>query len=137
VNKIPHDLREPATQSQLAWDLMWSDPAGSGIQLPSGFGPNQARGAGCVFSQAALDDFLEKNQFSYVIRAHEMRPSGFQLQLGAKLITVFSSSSYMGNSNKAACVLIHDGKIRFIVLSQNEPQGRVIHDRVRTMAPQR
>lgn len=33
-----------------------------------------------------------------------------------KLVTIFSSSYYSGMTNKAACLLIHEGKVRVITL---------------------
>jgi len=44
-----------------------------------GFVENYRRGTGHMFSLKALDDFLSRNNLSLVIRAHEVKPSGFQV----------------------------------------------------------
>ncbi|GAV03509.1 hypothetical protein RvY_13918 [Ramazzottius varieornatus] len=124
INKIPKPLRSEA-DSPLAWELMWNDPVGTEritpeldrlLQADHGFTPNNRRGTGHFFSSVALDLFLKANGLSYVIRAHEMKQAGFQIQQDGRLLTVFSSSGYCNNTNEAACILVDRRKLRTIRL---------------------
>ena len=87
VNDIPTPLNDPETESPLAWEIMWNDPfsnEGNGIiQMPSGasngFFNNVRRSTGNYFTNEALMSFLEKNNFTHVIRAHEVQQVGFKV----------------------------------------------------------
>jgi len=122
-DEIPHNLPNPEKDCQLAWELMWSDPlreedldaaTRDTIKDQGGFGFNHRRGTAYLWSRRALEDFLVRNKLSHVIRAHEVKQAGFQVQQNGKLLTVFSSSGYCGGTNEAACVLADRNKIRTI-----------------------
>ncbi|XP_013419289.1 uncharacterized protein LOC106179994 isoform X2 [Lingula anatina] len=125
INSVPVPLRDPETESPLAWDIMWSDPVHLEMTSPEilqnlkknkGFIHNTRRGTAYFFSCEALIEFLERNHLSHVVRAHEVQQVGFQVQQRGKLLTVFSSSRYCGGSNEAACVLADSNKLRMIRL---------------------
>lgn len=132
INSIKRPLRQVDKESALAWELLWNDPQqgesqslastemgdkrGAGID---GFVPNSRRGTGHCFSSAALERFLADNKLSHVVRAHEMKPTGFQVQQDGRLITVFSSSRYCNGTNLASCVLVDSGKLRMITLESS------------------
>lgn len=121
----PCPLKDPQGTSPLVWELMWNDPLTPEINHQSsdnemadsrGFVSNLNRGTGHAFSEDALKEFLTRNGLSHVVRAHEVKQNGFQVQMNGKLLTVFSSSHYCGGSNEAACVLADRHKLRLIRL---------------------
>jgi len=125
INKIPRDLPNPDPAeggNKLAWDLMWNDPApssGDSTKQEEDFGENAARGTGHVFTAQALEKFLRQFGLSHLVRAHEVRKAGFQVQQHSQMVTIFSSSGYCGANNEACCILACEGKIRFIRLEHS------------------
>lgn len=84
VNKIPVPLSDPDLESSLAWEIMWNDPfsvdPNAATQIPSGgFFNNTRRSTGNYFTSEALMAFLEKNNLTHVIRAHEVQQVGFKV----------------------------------------------------------
>ncbi|UJR23511.1 hypothetical protein I4U23_026508 [Adineta vaga] len=87
VNDIPVPLSEPESESPLAWEIMWNDPFSietntmpqTAINTTNGFFNNSRRSTGKYFTNDALMAFLEKNNFSHVIRAHEVQQVGFKV----------------------------------------------------------
>lgn len=137
IYNVPCPLSDPENQSPLAWELMWNDPLTNSmfgemaelLRLQSGstaftalkgFLPNNKRGTAYYFSEAAALRFMEFNNLSHVIRAHECLPTGYTLHSNQKLITVFSSSKYCGGTNDAACVLVEYDDVRVIRLDIGE-----------------
>ncbi|CAM2698450.1 unnamed protein product [Rotaria socialis] len=124
VNDIPVPLSDPEIESPLAWEIMWNDPFSIDknmmLQIPNGakagFFNNTRRSTGNYFTNEALTVFLAKNNFTHVVRAHEVQQAGFKVQLGGHLLTVFSSSHYCGGTNDAAAVLVDSSKLRLIRL---------------------
>lgn len=123
LEKIPCPLPNPESQSNLAWQMMWNDPVAAedmnddvSEQLMSnnGFAFNEKRQTAYVFNQAAFNAFLERNNLTHVVRAHEVKQAGFEIQQSGRLMTVFSSSHYCGGSNEAACILVHNYRMRII-----------------------
>lgn len=124
INRIPRDLPNPDPAeggNELAWDLLWNDPAPSNGDnaKQEEFGENAARGTGHVFTAQALEKFLRQYGLSHLVRAHEVRKTGFQVQQHSQMVTIFSSSGYCGANNEACCILACEGKIRFIRLEHS------------------
>lgn len=58
------------------------------------------RGMGFSFGPDYTEAFLKKNNLQLVIRSHEVRDEGYEIEHGGKCITVFSAPNYcdqMGN----------------------------------------
>ncbi|XP_077226948.1 serine/threonine-protein phosphatase 5-like [Tasmannia lanceolata] len=78
----------------LMCELLWSDPQ----PLP-GRGPSK-RGVGLSFGEDVTKRFLRENNLDLVVRSHEVKDEGYEIEHGGKLITVFSAPNYcdqMGN----------------------------------------
>ncbi|KAM7262397.1 hypothetical protein ACFE04_000080 [Oxalis oulophora] len=78
----------------LMCELLWSDPQ----PLP-GRGPSK-RGVGLSFGGDVTKRFLQDNNLDLVIRSHEVKDEGYEIDHDGKLITVFSAPNYcdqMGN----------------------------------------
>jgi hypothetical protein len=80
----------------LTSDNVCKAPSNGDGTKEDGFGDNQARGTGHVFTAQALDGFLRHYGLSHLVRAHEVRKAGFQVQQHSRMVTIFSSSGYCG-----------------------------------------
>ncbi|KAM1059834.1 serine/threonine-protein phosphatase 5-like isoform X1 [Malus sylvestris] len=78
----------------LMCELLWSDP-----QPAPGRGPSK-RGVGLSFGGDVTKKFLQENNLDLVVRSHEVKDEGYEIEHDGKLITVFSAPNYcdqMGN----------------------------------------
>ncbi|KAL5164952.1 Serine/threonine-protein phosphatase 5 [Glycine soja] len=72
----------------LMCELLWSDPQ----PLP-GRGPSK-RGVGLSFGADVTKRFLQENNLDLVVRSHEVKDEGYEIEHDGKLITVFSAPNY-------------------------------------------
>eukprot|EP00181_Compsopogon_caeruleus_P006551 CAMPEP_0184683738 /NCGR_PEP_ID=MMETSP0312-20130426/12397_1 /TAXON_ID=31354 /ORGANISM="Compsopogon coeruleus, Strain SAG 36.94" /LENGTH=507 /DNA_ID=CAMNT_0027136309 /DNA_START=154 /DNA_END=1677 /DNA_ORIENTATION=- len=80
--------------SGLLSEMLWSDP-----QKEPGRGPSK-RGIGVSFGPDVTMRFLEENNLDLLVRSHEMKEEGYEVEAEGKLITIFSAPNYcdqMGN----------------------------------------
>ena len=85
--------REPP-ESGLMCEILWSDPCKELGRNPS------KRGVGLSFGPDITKKFLSFNNLELVIRSHEVKQEGYEVEADGKLITVFSAPNYcdqMGN----------------------------------------
>ena len=84
---LPHSHIATFNSIQIAIDCVWSDPARE-EQEPylddNGFGESLRGGGASCFGNKAVDHFLQTNQLSFIIRAHEAHSLGVALAKGAK-----------------------------------------------------
>jgi serine/threonine-protein phosphatase 2B catalytic subunit len=107
-------------------DLLWSDPFEEegkpaddrdetdeeGNQEDSSwFGYNDQRQCSYVYGVAAVNQFLQENKLTSIIRAHEAQIQGYKMQMVnadsgiPRVITIFSAPNYCDiYNNKAACL---------------------------------
>ena len=91
--------------------LLWSDPKGEKGIKPS------IRGAGVFFGPDITEKFLKENNLELLIRSHEVRMEGYQIEHGGKVITVFSSPNYCDQmGNKGAIIKFKGGNINPIFI---------------------
>jgi len=95
LNEIKEVNRECEPPDEgLMTEMLWSDPQPNRGRQPS------KRGVGVAFGQNVTENFLHTNDLKLVIRSHEMKEGGYEIEHGGKLITVFSAPNYcdqMGN----------------------------------------
>ena len=80
--------------------ILWSDPSDQ-VELFE----KSTRGSGFLYGQTAIEDFLDSNNFKYLIRAHECVPDGYSFMFNQRLITVFSASNYCGAVSNLSATL--------------------------------
>jgi serine/threonine-protein phosphatase 5 len=83
----------------LMCELLWSDPQPFKGRAPS------KRGVGVSFGPDVTQNFLATNNLSLVIRSHEVKDAGYEVDHGGKCITVFSAPNYCDQiGNKGAFI---------------------------------
>lgn len=80
--------------------LLWSDPSDNVCY----FAPS-SRGTGYFFGPNALNEFLNENKISILIRGHECVPTGIDYKFNHQIVTVFSASNYCGIASNNCGVL--------------------------------
>ena len=108
-----------------AFDLIWSDPTNeeaAGLVDEHGFGGN-GRGMNVVsFSSSAVEAFLEEYGYSMLFRAHQEKQFGLRISKSSRVVTLFTSSNYLGHGNGAGCaVLSPSGEVRLVMKSDDPP----------------
>ena len=95
-----HGQRQPG-QAGLMMEMLWTDP-----QTKPGRGPSK-RGVGLQFGPDVTKRFCENNGLDAVIRSHEVRMDGYEVEHDGRCITVFSAPKYCDSTeNKGAYINI-------------------------------
>ena len=85
----------------LMTELLWSDPRDE-----KGWTPSE-RGAGIFFGEDVTEKFLNENNLTLLIRSHEVKMEGYEIQHGGKTITIFSAPNYYDiTGNKGAFIRV-------------------------------
>mmetsp|Transcript_4463 Transcript_4463/g.8457 ORF Transcript_4463/g.8457 Transcript_4463/m.8457 type:complete len:326 (-) Transcript_4463:255-1232(-) len=85
----------------LLCDLLWSDPDPD----IRGWGSN-LRGVSYTFGHDVIAEFLSRNDFDLVCRAHQVVEDGYEFQADRKLVTIFTAPNYCGEFDNAGGILI-------------------------------
>lgn len=83
-------------------DLLWSDPAPGA----TGFLPN-SRGISITYGSDIVDQFLRKNTFDLICRAHQLVLNGYEFPFNPNksVLTIFSAPNYCNTYNNKAALL--------------------------------
>lgn len=101
IRKLNRHARRQPGQEGLMMEMLWTDP-----QPQPGRGPSK-RGVGLQFGPDVTKRFCKANNLSAIIRSHEVRMGGYEVEHGGQLITVFSAPNYCDSQgNKGAFINI-------------------------------
>jgi serine/threonine-protein phosphatase 5 len=91
---IKIDRNQEPPDSGYMTELLWSDPQPRPGRAPS------KRGVGVAFGPDVTANFLKTNGLKMVVRSHEMKERGYEVEHAGQLVTIFSAPNYcdqMGN----------------------------------------
>ncbi|OCT55089.1 Serine/threonine-protein phosphatase T [Cladophialophora carrionii] len=101
IRKLDRHVQRQPGQAGLMMEMLWTDP-----QPQNGRGPSK-RGVGLQFGPDVTKRFCENNGLEAVIRSHEVRMDGYEVEHDGKCITVFSAPKYCDTTeNKGAYINI-------------------------------
>eukprot|EP00307_Rebecca_sp_RCC1486_P011964 CAMPEP_0119407366 /NCGR_PEP_ID=MMETSP1335-20130426/1281_1 /TAXON_ID=259385 /ORGANISM="Chrysoculter rhomboideus, Strain RCC1486" /LENGTH=658 /DNA_ID=CAMNT_0007431465 /DNA_START=1 /DNA_END=1979 /DNA_ORIENTATION=- len=98
--------REPPEEGLMS-EMLWSDPQPSNGRAPS------KRGVGLSFGPDVTKAFLERNNLELVVRSHEVKDAGYEVEADGKLITVFSAPNYCDQMGNKGALLRFDSDMRW------------------------
>jgi len=102
IRKVNREQEPP--DEGLMTEMLWSDPQPGRGRVPS------KRGVGVAFGQDVTENFLKTNDLKMVIRSHEMKEEGYEIEHGGKLVTVFSAPNYCDQMGNKGAFIRLDGK---------------------------
>ncbi|KAK9806971.1 hypothetical protein WJX72_009035 [[Myrmecia] bisecta] len=95
--------REPPEEG-LMCELLWSDPQASEGRSPS------KRGVGVAFGPDVTRRFLAANKLDLLVRSHEVKDEGYEVDHDGYCVTVFSAPNYCDQmGNKGAFIRFNGG----------------------------
>eukprot|EP00744_Colponema_vietnamica_P001005 GILI01001724.1.p1 GENE.GILI01001724.1~~GILI01001724.1.p1 ORF type:complete len:759 (+),score=208.95 GILI01001724.1:203-2479(+) len=98
-----------STEHQIVIDVLWSDPTDNdgvmGITDNPMRDPSKS-GNIVKFGPDRVKEFLDNNDLSLIVRAHECVMDGFERFAQGHLITVFSATDYCGKHKNAGALLL-------------------------------
>jgi len=98
INKVQRPADVP--EDGLMCDLLWSDPEPD----ISGWAESD-RGVSYVFGPDIVTDFLDKNDFDLVVRAHQVVEDGYEFFASRQMVTLFSAPNYCGEFDNAGAMM--------------------------------
>lgn len=102
IRKVNRECEPP--DEGLMTELLWSDPHPGKGRMPS------KRGVGVAFGKDVTENFLSTNNLKMVIRSHEMKEEGYEIEHDGKLVTIFSAPNYCDQMGNKGAFITFDGK---------------------------
>lgn len=104
IRKVQRDMQPP--DKGLMCEMLWSDPQPARGRAPS------KRGVGLSFGPDVTHRFLDDNNLDLLIRSHEVKMDGYEVEAEGRLITVFSAPNYCDSmGNKAAFIRLESDMV--------------------------
>jgi protein phosphatase len=66
----------------------------------------QIRNTSVVFGDDVINDFCKRLNLDLIVRAHEVKQSGYEFKANNKLCTVFSAPNYAGTDGNIGAVML-------------------------------
>jgi len=95
-------VKEPP-DSGIMCELLWSDPIKSNGRHPS------KRGVGLSFGPDVAHRFLDENNLELLVRSHEVKEEGYEVEADGRVITIFSAPNYCDQMGNKGAVLKFKG----------------------------
>lgn len=87
INKIERRITVP--KQGIMCDMLWADPGEQKGKVPN------KRGVSIEFGVDVAEKFLDENNLDLLIRSHQVKDEGFEMQNGTeRVLTVFSAPNY-------------------------------------------
>ncbi len=104
IQKI--ERRRAVPQTGIMCDILWSDPSPLDGKHPS------KRGVSIEFGPDISKKFLDSNNLNLLVRSHQNKDEGYEVERGDQVITVFSAPNYCDQmKNKGAYILFKEDMI--------------------------
>lgn len=114
-------FQEPPERG-LMCELLWSDPSKIPGRQPS------KRGIGICFGPDIAEEFLEHNSLDLLVRSHEVKYEGYEVEPNKKVITVFSAPNYCDQmGNKGAIIRFKGKDLKPNFIQFKEVVSRITH----------
>jgi serine/threonine-protein phosphatase 5 len=121
IRKVNRKRQRQPGQSGLMMEMLWTDP-----QTEPGRGPSK-RGVGMQFGPDVTKRFCEKNGLEAIIRSHEVRMEGYEVEHDGRCITGECGAVWRCSAD--GCSLFGPQ-----ILRQHREQGRLHRYRARLQA---
>ena len=101
-------FREPPDEGLMS-EALWSDPQSMPGRAPS------KRGVGLSFGPDVTANFLKTNNLKMVVRSHEVKDEGYEVEANGQLCTVFSAPNYCDQMGNKGAMLSFDTDGEYVV----------------------